>query len=400
VNREAGTRIYHVEISQQDQGYIVTYRYGKQGGKLREGHKNQRPVSLDRAEQLFEQQLKSTQKRGYTLVEDQQVAPSSARPPAEKSSDSDSDSGFGFEELSRLVSGMDPEKLQDFDLDDDDDLDGLDKHDPELPPLPPLSKTGKASPSNATGMDLLAAAIGEALGPKAAEKPETEAKPGSEAAMIAALENLMGTADLGGGPSAADLEALEREVEGGLLDEDDGDDADIAAVLTAELNASDLSAAAGAPSGTSNRNDALESGERVPLDELDGEGVVGAPPTDRMLAALLGGDGAPPPAAEPVKRPERLPKNATPAQICDLAIYRTIKTMLENDDLEIRSGAREDLIEELLGAVLAAPTFDAALNAARSKLLESDRVEEVYCDDDAIKKTFARAFEQVQAEAS
>ncbi|MCA9673362.1 MAG: hypothetical protein KC503_47565 [Myxococcales bacterium] len=89
----------------------------------------------------------------------------------------------------------------------------------------------------------------------------------------------------------------------------------------------------------------------------------------------------------------------TIAQLANLAIEHALATLVEKELLEIHPRRREDLNEELLKAVLFASDLDAAIKAAFTALVESDKPEEVYGADDELQAVFRDAFLQVEEAA-
>ncbi len=88
----ASDKVYEVDLLDLENGksesYLVNFRYGRRGSKLREGTKTLRPVDLQRAQKLYDSVVTSKLIKGYTDVDqpqsqDQQadsVAPASVPP--------------------------------------------------------------------------------------------------------------------------------------------------------------------------------------------------------------------------------------------------------------------------------------------------------------------------------
>lgn len=60
-------KVYHVELKQVDEGFVVNYANGRRGSSLRGGTKTQEPVSLDKARVIFDRLVKSKIKGGYSV---------------------------------------------------------------------------------------------------------------------------------------------------------------------------------------------------------------------------------------------------------------------------------------------------------------------------------------------
>jgi len=64
---ESSDKVYEVEINlAKNSTYTVDFRYGKRGSKLLSGRKTKTPVSLPKAEEVFEALVRSKQIQGYT----------------------------------------------------------------------------------------------------------------------------------------------------------------------------------------------------------------------------------------------------------------------------------------------------------------------------------------------
>lgn len=65
---ETSDKIYQVEIVYLSWGsYQVNFAYGKTGKKLRSGTKTDKPVTLHKAEKIFDDLVKSKKNRGYQI---------------------------------------------------------------------------------------------------------------------------------------------------------------------------------------------------------------------------------------------------------------------------------------------------------------------------------------------
>lgn len=169
---------------------------------------------------------------------------------------------------------------------------------------------------------------------------------------------------LRGGPTAEQLAALEAELE--EEPEEDIDDAELVALLAGG-----------------------DDDEPLPGAPVEGGGGPAA------LLALLGSL-----AAEPEPEPEP-PGQETPAQLIHRALDRTLTELFAAELVELTHPAhREDLVEQMMARVLAAPSFNQALRAALDGLVESEHVEEVYGDDAELLGILRRCFDAVNREAT
>jgi len=63
-------KVYHTQINTADGGYTVTFAYGRRGSTLKDGAKTQIPVTLDKAESIYDKLVAEKQAKGYTRGED------------------------------------------------------------------------------------------------------------------------------------------------------------------------------------------------------------------------------------------------------------------------------------------------------------------------------------------
>lgn len=169
---------------------------------------------------------------------------------------------------------------------------------------------------------------------------------------------------LRGGPTVEQLAALEAELED--EPEEDIDDAELVALLSGG-----------------------DDDEPLPEAPVEGGGGPAA------LLALLGSL-----SAEPEPEPEP-PAQETPAQLIHRALDRTLTELFAAELVELTHPARrEDLVEQMMARVLAAPSFNQALRAALDGLVESEHVEEVYGDDAELLGILRRCFDAVNREAT
>lgn len=59
-------KIYQAQINEVDDGYTVTFSYGRRGSALKVGQKTADPVDLVKAEKIYNSLLKSKKSKGYT----------------------------------------------------------------------------------------------------------------------------------------------------------------------------------------------------------------------------------------------------------------------------------------------------------------------------------------------
>ncbi len=77
-------KVYQVDLVETsavtDEKYLVNYRYGRQGGALREGTKTTQPVTRERAEKLFNSIVVSKVNKGYKANQDYQETENNLKP--------------------------------------------------------------------------------------------------------------------------------------------------------------------------------------------------------------------------------------------------------------------------------------------------------------------------------
>ena len=61
---------YHASIEPSGTGYLVNFAYGRRGTALHTGTKTQSPVTLEKAEKIFDKLVKSKAAKGYTPSKD------------------------------------------------------------------------------------------------------------------------------------------------------------------------------------------------------------------------------------------------------------------------------------------------------------------------------------------
>ena len=79
-------KVYEVDLCQVgDDQYVVNFRYGRRGSKLREGSKTPMPVALAKAEQTFAKLVADKVKKGYQDQGDSSSEGASAKAVSEPS---------------------------------------------------------------------------------------------------------------------------------------------------------------------------------------------------------------------------------------------------------------------------------------------------------------------------
>lgn len=63
----ASDKEYHAQIETSGAGCVVNFQYGRRGGSLLDGTKTKAPVTLDKAEAIFEKLIKEKMSKGYTM---------------------------------------------------------------------------------------------------------------------------------------------------------------------------------------------------------------------------------------------------------------------------------------------------------------------------------------------
>lgn len=65
--KDAGSdKVYHTQIIQDGDGYLVNFQYGKRGATLTTGAKTTSPVTLDEAQKIYNKLVKSKMSSGYS----------------------------------------------------------------------------------------------------------------------------------------------------------------------------------------------------------------------------------------------------------------------------------------------------------------------------------------------
>lgn len=89
-------KIYEVMLCQiEEDKYVVNFSYGRRNSTMKEGSKTIIPVSLEKAEKMFDSLVTSKTKKGYRIVDEGTVS-------KEKSDNYESSSPMDFDDLSRL----------------------------------------------------------------------------------------------------------------------------------------------------------------------------------------------------------------------------------------------------------------------------------------------------------
>ena len=60
---------YHVQLDNKGEGYLVNFQYGKRGGTLKAGTKTKEPISLDKAQKVYDKLVQSKISKGYSEAE-------------------------------------------------------------------------------------------------------------------------------------------------------------------------------------------------------------------------------------------------------------------------------------------------------------------------------------------
>ena len=78
-------KVYEVDLCEAGEGeYLVNFRYGRRGARLREGTKTPFPESLAKAEAIFTKLVNSKVSRGYLLIDEEGSAPPPPEQPVAK----------------------------------------------------------------------------------------------------------------------------------------------------------------------------------------------------------------------------------------------------------------------------------------------------------------------------
>lgn len=83
-------KVYHAAIEPKDNGYIVTFTYGRRGNTLNTGTKTTHPVSLSEATKVFDKLIGSKLAKGYHYT----AASAGETKPYQQSGDEGRDSGI------------------------------------------------------------------------------------------------------------------------------------------------------------------------------------------------------------------------------------------------------------------------------------------------------------------
>ena len=62
-------KVYETDLLETSQGYLVHFRYGKRGAKLREGVKTAKPIAFEKAEKIYNSLLVSKINKGYKVLQ-------------------------------------------------------------------------------------------------------------------------------------------------------------------------------------------------------------------------------------------------------------------------------------------------------------------------------------------
>jgi len=65
-NQGASDKIYQANIIESCDGYLVNFAYGRRGNSLKSGSKTKEPVSLEKAQKIYDTLIKSKTAKGYT----------------------------------------------------------------------------------------------------------------------------------------------------------------------------------------------------------------------------------------------------------------------------------------------------------------------------------------------
>ncbi|MEO6848018.1 MAG: WGR domain-containing protein, partial [Chthoniobacterales bacterium] len=66
----ASDKIYQANLEAKDDGFIVTFAYGRRGSTLNTGAKTSNPVPYESAKKIFDKLIKDKTAKGYTPGED------------------------------------------------------------------------------------------------------------------------------------------------------------------------------------------------------------------------------------------------------------------------------------------------------------------------------------------
>ena len=63
-------KVYHAQIEEKDNGYIVNFQYGRRGSTLNSGSKTATPVALAAAQKVYDKLVAEKKGKGYSEGED------------------------------------------------------------------------------------------------------------------------------------------------------------------------------------------------------------------------------------------------------------------------------------------------------------------------------------------
>ena len=63
-------KVYHTQLKPQDDGFIVTFQYGRRGSTLQAGTKTATPVTYDKAKKIYDKLVAEKKGKGYTEGKD------------------------------------------------------------------------------------------------------------------------------------------------------------------------------------------------------------------------------------------------------------------------------------------------------------------------------------------
>jgi len=65
----ASDKVYHASLEPKGNGWVVNFAYGRRGSTLTSGTKTSLPVSLDKAEKIYDKLVAAKMAKGYTPYE-------------------------------------------------------------------------------------------------------------------------------------------------------------------------------------------------------------------------------------------------------------------------------------------------------------------------------------------
>jgi bifunctional non-homologous end joining protein LigD len=63
-------KVYHATIEKENEGYVVNFAYGRRGSTLKTGSKTPNPISLEKAQDVYNKLLKEKLSKGYRHMDD------------------------------------------------------------------------------------------------------------------------------------------------------------------------------------------------------------------------------------------------------------------------------------------------------------------------------------------